>query len=309
MGRTRGGLWGSEPWFSVLINGVPIARQMALQGRNKVCLFRSRNAEEIKNVRVVKDSQTMHDDERCFLQVHSLLTEGEFCQVEDRPYKLEFIGDSITSGEGVFGAKEEIDWVSMFFSGVDSYAALTADMVNADFRICSQSGWGLFASWDGCTDRVLPTGYEKVCGVLKGQRNVDLGAQKDFDFAKWQPDAVIVNLGTNDGSAFAINGFAHGVDEFEAAAVAFLKKIRRCNPKTDIVWVYGMLGYTMSMPIARAIDTYQKETKDQSVHYLQLPNTTEETVGARLHPGRKSHSLAAGVLADYLQNEILGKVK
>lgn len=294
-----------EPWFSVLVNGVVVSRQMAMKGKTKVCLFRSRNPEEIKNVRFVKDSQAMHDDEKCFLQVHGLYTDGEFCPVMDRPHKLEFIGDSITSGEGLIGAREENDWVSMLFSGVETYAAVTADLVDADLRVCSQSGWGLFSSWDGCLENVLPAGYEKVCGVLTGDHNEKLGAHEPYQFSSWQPDAVIINLGTNDGAAFEMEGFNHDISEFEAAVVSFLKKVRSFNPEADIVWVYGMLGYSMSMPIVRAISSYEHETGDKKVHYLQLPNTTEETVGARQHPGRKSHRRAAELLADFLKSEIL----
>lgn len=295
-----------EPWFSVLINGAPIARQMAMKGRNKVCLFRSRNPEEIKHVKFVKDSQAMHDDEKCCLQIHALYTDGEFCPVKEHKYKLEFIGDSITSGEGLYGAKEEIDWVSMFFSGVNSYAAMTAEKLDADVRICSQSGWGLFASWDGYLDRNLPDGYEKICGVLQGERNIALGAQNAYDFTKWQPDAVIINLGTNDASAFAIEDFAHEVSEFEDAATAFLEKVRRCNPDAEIVWVYGMLGDAMNLSIVRAIDTYSRKTGDTKVHYVQMPSTTSKTVGSREHPGVLNHQLAAEILSEYLIS-LIGK--
>lgn len=294
-----------EPWFSVLVNGAHIARQMAVKGRSKICLFRSRNPEEVKHVKFVKDSQAMHDDDTCCLQIHNIIFDGEFYPVEEKPYKLEFIGDSITSGEGIFGAKEELDWVAMFFSGVHNYAAFTAEAVNAEFRIVSQSGWGTFASWDGQLDRALPERYEKVCGVLDGMRNQALGSQDDYDFTKWQPDAVIINLGTNDGAAFSLPEFSHSMTEFEGAVEAFLKKVRRYNPDAEIIWVYGMLGYIMTAPITRAVNRYVEETKDERVHFLQLPNTTSETVGSREHPGIASHKAAAGVLADYLKNEIL----
>lgn len=289
-----------EPWFSILINGAPIARQMAVKGRYQICLFRNRNPKECKHVQFVKDSQAMHDDEACCLQIHALYTDGEFCPLQEKDYKLEFIGDSITSGEGIFGAKEESDWVSMFFSGVNSYAAITAEKLNADFRICSQSGWGLFASWDGDTDRVLPRNYEKICGVLTGEHNLLLGAQDDYDFTRWQPDAVIINLGTNDEAAFAMADFTHELSEFEAAAVDFLKKIRGCNPKAEMIWAYGMIGDTMQIPIVHSIDTYSRQTGDTRIHYIQLPTTTSETVGAREHPGLLAHRQAAEVLSEYL---------
>lgn len=293
-----------EPWFTVLINGAPVSRQMAPKGRNKICLFRSRNPEEIKYVRFVKDSQAMHDDEKCMLSIHSLITDGVFCSIDERKLKIEFIGDSITSGEGIFGDTKEEDWVSMFFSGVYSYAALTAEKLKADYRIISQSGWGVLSSWDGNTANAIPKYYEKVCGLLTGDRNRRLGAAYDYDFKKWQPDVVVVNLGTNDGSAFDMPEFNHSIEEFENAVIMFLKKIRKYNPKADIIWGYGMLGYKMTASITRAVNAYTLETGDKKVHFINLPNTREGMFGSRQHPGLKSHKQAAEVLSDYIMGMI-----
>lgn len=294
-----------EPWFSVLINGAHVSKQMAVKGESKICLFRGRNPEEVKHVKFVKDVQAMNEDPENFLQVKGFLFDGEFLPVEEKPYKIEFIGDSITSGEGTYGAKKEIDWVSMFFSGVQNYAAYTAEAVNAEFRCISESGWGVLCSWQGEPEFALPKYYEKVCGILTGEHNRQLGANEVYDFTKWQPDVIVINLGTNDGSAFSMENCPYKIEEFEHAAVDFLKKVRKYNPKAEIVWVYGMLGYVMSMPIMRAMDTYSKETGDRKVHFLQLPAATAETVGAREHPGVENHKIAAGVLSEYLKKEIL----
>ncbi len=56
--------------------------------------------------------------------------------------------------------------------------------------------------WDNDVRHVMPPYYTQVCGVAMGQRNAALGAQQENDFAAWKPDAVIVNLGTNDTGAF-----------------------------------------------------------------------------------------------------------
>ncbi|URJ59340.3 SGNH/GDSL hydrolase family protein [Paenibacillus polymyxa] len=190
-----------EPWISIVINGVPMSRLMVTAGRHWICLLRGLNPDTVKNVRIVKDVQPMSSDPRCLLQIHALKVDGELLPVPDKPLKVEFIGDSITSGEGTIGAKDETDWVPMLFTALRNYTAITAEALDADYRVFSQSGWGVLTGWDNNPDTNIPAYYEQVCGVLTGERNEALGAFSDHDFTSWQPDVVVVNLGTNDGGS------------------------------------------------------------------------------------------------------------
>lgn len=310
-----------EPWISIIINSAPVSRQMITAGKYWICVFRGMNENIIKNVRIVKDTQAMNEDPGCILQIHSVKTDGEFMPVEGKPYKIEFIGDSITSGEGAIGAKAEEDWIPMWFSAINNYCAMTAEVVNADYRIISQSGWGVLTSWDNNPNHNIPGCYEKVCGLLTGERNISLGALNDNDFATWQPDVVVVNLGTNDTGAFTnqewkdeITGETHkqrlnedgsfneeDLNSFEKAVTDFLIKIRKYNKYAHIIWAYGMLDIPMLPAIYRAVDTYYKLTKDKKVSVFQLPGTTEETIGARSHPGLLAHRKAAKELSGYIK--------
>lgn len=313
-----------EPWISIVINGVPMSRLMVTAGRHWICLLRGLNSATVKNVRIVKDVQPMSSDPRCLLQIHALKVDGELLPVSDKPLKVEFIGDSITSGEGTIGAKEETDWVPMLFTALRNYTAITAEALNADYRVFSQSGWGVLTSWDNNPHGNIPAYYEQICSVLTGERNESLGAFADHDFTSWQPDVVVVNLGTNDGGAFyspawtdPVSGKVYkqrlnedgtfneeDVQAFENAAEHFLVKLRTCNPAAHIVWAYGMLGTPMMSAIYRAVDAYKKKTKDRKVSVFQLPNTTEATIGSRNHPGLLAHTKAADELTQYLR-EIL----
>lgn len=310
-----------EPWISIVVNSVPAARQMVTKGRHWICVFRGMNGDVVKNIRIVRDVQAMSGDPSCSLQIHGVKFDGAFLPVEEKPYKIEFIGDSITSGEGAIGAKAEGDWIPMWFSALRNYTALTAEALNADYRVISQSGWGVLTSWDNNPHSNLPQYYEQVCGLLPGEKSEALGAHQPNDFAAWQPDIVVVNLGTNDGSAFQTPAWKdeatgetykqrlnedgtyneEDLNVFEEAARNFLMKIRKCNPEARIVWAYGMLGTPMMPAIYRAVDAYVKATGDRRVSVFQLPNMTEETVGARFHPGAPAHEAAARELAGYLK--------
>ena len=310
-----------EPWISIVINGAWVSRQMIQAGRYWICVFRGMNDQMVKNVRIIKDVQAMSGDMDCKLQIHAVKFDGDFLPLEDKPYKIEFIGDSITSGEGIFGAKPEEDWISMWFGAVENYTALTAEALNADYQVISQSGWGVLTSWDNNPHGNIPDIYDKVCGLLQGEKNEALGAWQKHDFNSWQPDIIVVNLGTNDNGAFHSPEWveeATGViykqhlnedgsyneedlKAFERAAENFLGMLRGYNPRAQIVWTYGMIGQDMMPAIYRAVDSYQKNTQDKKVSVFQLPNTTEQTVGARSHPGRLAHEKTAAQLADYLK--------
>lgn len=292
-----------EPWISIQVNGAWISRQMVLRGTHKLCIFCGMNPEKVKQVRIIKDTQAMSGDERCLLQLHGFETDGTLLPPKERTMKIEWIGDSITSGEGTIGAKEEEDWIPMFFSALRDYAVLTSDALDAEFRIISQSGWGVLSSWDNNPQYALPDYYHQICGVINGERNELLGAKETNDFTKWQPEVVVVNLGTNDSAAFRLSAQKAEIKEkFVEKVKNFLKQLRECNPKAQLIWAYGMLGTELLHPIYEAIELYRMETKDLAVHLLVLPEMTPETAGARSHPGEACHREAAGLLTKYIRS-------
>ena len=310
-----------EPWIAVTVNGALVSRQMVTGGRHWICIFRGMNKDAVKNIRILRETQALNEDPNSRLQIHKIKCDGEFMPVEDRPYKIEFIGDSITSGEGAVGAKQEMEWIMMWFSAVHNYTYMVAEELNADYRVFSQSGWGVYTSWNNNPNRNIPAHYEKICSTIEGETVKALGGHEDNDFNTWQPDVIVVNLGTNDEAAFhnpmwkdETTGRVYkqrlnedgtyneeDLKNFENAVAKFLKKLRKYNPGAHIVWAYGMLGSGIMPAIKRAVEEYKKQTGDENVSVLLLPETTEETAGARMHPGFLSHKKAARVLADYIK--------
>lgn len=320
--------WASfEPWYSFELNGAFLSRRMAARGTECVCVFRGMNPETVKRVRILKDTQAQSGDPQSLLQICAVETDGAFVEPPVPALRLEFIGDSITSGEGDVGAKTEEDWISAFFSVAENYAVKTARALNADVRILSQSGWGVCCAWDNNPNGALPPVYEQICGLLSGARNEALGAQLPHDFAAWQPDAVIVNLGTNDCGAFSQpmwtdgagksfqnrrteSGAPHPDDlaRFEGAVVEFLKTLRRCNPCARLVWVYGMLGLELAPAIERAVQAFCRETGDENAVFLPLTDDLANR-GCRNHPGAAAHDTAAAELVSYLRGSLPGKAQ
>ena len=130
-----------------------------------------------KHVRILKEVQAMHQDPGHLLQIVGLqYADGEFQQLPEPKYRLEFVGDSITSGEGTVGAIYEEDWISAFFSAMNTYPRMVAYALSAEYRVVSQSGWGIVTGWDGNVENKIPPFYTQVCGLLTGERNASLGA-------------------------------------------------------------------------------------------------------------------------------------
>ena len=308
-----------EPWIATELNGAFMSRQMLLPGDYSICLFRSMTPGVVKNMFFYRELQAMSEDEKTHILVKGFRTDGEFLPVPERKYKLEFIGDSITSGEGTYGAVTDTDWLAMYMSSSKNYATMVGKELDADVRLISQGGWGFFVGWDNDIRHNIPSIYESVCGLATGEFNESLGSLKENDFASWVPDAIVINLGTNDSSAFEtppldIPGmgtfkqrknedgtyFEEDAEKLRNAIVAFLEKLRKYNPTSHLVWVYGMLGYNITMIISEGVNRYIKKTGDTNVIFLNLPNTTSEAYGSHMHPGVLSHERAAKVLVDYL---------
>lgn len=309
-----------EQWIRIEINGYPMLRTSLVKGKSTVCAFYGLVAEEVKRVRLIKEVQPMRTDNSNKLLLCAIRSDGQLHAIEEKKYKLEFIGDSITSGEGMAGSTDMHVFASSIFSTWGHYALETGKKLNADVRILSQSGWGVCSSWDNVPRHTMPMYYEHVCGIVLGEANKELGAFEVNDFDEWKPDAVIVNLGTNDGFAFDNkpwideNGIAYqqkrnpdgslekeSTDRFEKAVYDFLVKLRDCNPKSYIMWVYGMIGRTMQTYIENALNKYAEDTKDEKVSFVLLPDLEEEWIGANNHPNQLSHRAAAEVVVKALK--------
>ena len=302
-----------ENWIAIEVNGEIVARQMVKKEREWICIFRKKMAEKATRVRIIKSVQAMNGDAGHCLKVYAVRLDGEILPVPEHAMKIEFIGDSINSGEGAIGATTEEEWISMFFSHERSYPYMVAKALDADYRVISQSGWGLYASWDNQRKCTIPRHYEEICSLVPPDVFKAQGFYEKNDFSAWQPDVICVNLGTNDDGAFHNPPFtdpetgesfklrmededtynAEDLKAVQDAATDFLRKLRHCNPNAYILWCYGILNDVMQPTLEAGIDAYKKESGDNKVGFLKLPDTTPETIGARMHPGEPAHRRAA----------------
>lgn len=310
-----------EPWISILLDGAKYSRQMIQRGKTWIQIIQNFDEAIEHKLKIVKDTQAMSGDARCYLRLCNIKVDGIIYSVKEKAMNIEVIGDSITSGEGASGAKSNMEWLPFVFSGVDNYAVMLADELNADYRIISQSGWGVLSSWDGNPNNNIPDYYDYISGFSNGTENIKDGAKELYEFAKWKSDYVIVNLGTNDFSAFSQPSqyldkygklfdqrYENGVMEFESekrlktAIFDFVKKIRKNNPTAKIIWAYGMLGSELNNLIKDVIEEFKLKEVDTKIYFLELEAATPETMGSREHPGYACHLAAKNKLKAFIES-------
>lgn len=319
----------SEVWLCTWINGRKISRFMAPMGKTSVCLCRNLNPDKENRILLMRDTQPMSGDQNQLLKINSVSVndETEFLEVPEKKLKIEFVGDSITSGEGLAGNPSEMDWISQWISVSENYAVKTAFEVDADFNILSQCGWGVVSGWDNNATSVMPPNYTKICGLQNNPAQKAEGSQNEWDFSLFKPDYVFVNLGTNDAEAFnqpAWKDPATGIEykmrrdenkaplkedgeKLSSAICNFLKLIREKNPSARICWLWGMISIgAVAEYIQKGVELYRKESGDGKIDTLILPSMenekTDSDKGSRGHPGPLTHKLAVEKLVSYIKN-------
>ena len=316
----------NEIYLAVQISGYTIARFMAPKEKTWICVAKNLNPQEKNNISIIKDSQPSAFDPNHIVQIHQIAVtkNAEFFQVPKKDCFIEFIGDSITSGEGLCGRPEAPEWISSYISVSNNYAMQIAKIKNAEISIISQCGWGITRGWDSNINSNIPSHYQNVCSIFNSPMQKELGSCQEYDFSK-KADFVVVNLGTNDNSSFnnpwtdESTGKVYQYQVNDDGTVAesskkeiyegiknFLYQIRKNNPSAKILWVWGMLKLDKIPAILQnALEDYKKESGDQNVFSLELDamEDVEKHLldkGSRWHPGPKTHELAAKKISQNL---------
>ncbi len=199
---------------------------------------------------------------------------------------IEFIGDSITCGYGVEGPDEFCNFSGDTETVVATYAFITAENVGADAHFIAYSGKGVHQNYGGNTDELMPALYQRT---LTG----DAGSQ--WDFSSFTPDAVVINLGTNDFSA-AIDGAA-----FSADYVGLLATVRQNYPAATIVAVtWAHWGAGNEDLVHDAVATFA----DPNVLETQFSIDGADGWGCDYHPSAVTHQKLGAQLTALLESEL-----
>jgi hypothetical protein len=214
---------------------------------------------------------------------------GELLAPPPRPaHRIEFFGDSITSGMGNEGADNGRDDAGKDKNNFMSYAAIAARALDAEVHVTSQSGIGVMVSW-------FPFTMPDFCDN-----------DSRWDFTSWTPDVVVVNLLQNDSWLIGRDHRLQpepGEEQRIAAYQKFVARIRQLYPKAYIVCALGSMDATRAGSpwpgyVTTAVARLRKGG-DTRIDSLFFPFS-----GYGQHPRVKQHQANAARLTDFIRNKM-----
>ncbi|HWQ05614.1 MAG TPA: GDSL-type esterase/lipase family protein [Feifaniaceae bacterium] len=309
----------SLPWYAVFLDGkaAPERKFSLPEGNSTTVLFEYALAEE-HILRVVK----LSEGSKGRAGIRTLTLEGELLSLppETEKRRIEFIGDSITCGFGGDMMPEDTVFSTEQENGLASYAAIAADLLGADYHCVCISGIPLCWAKDENYRMVLPwvPDFQTSARSMEGyyeyaDRYCEEAAGKTKDFARWDfsrfvPDAVVINLGTNDAFRIRVSGNDPAeVQHFQARYTAFLKRVRALNGNNAwIVCTLGSMDYFLYDNIEKAAEAYRAETGDGRVACMKFGaiDPWGEGIGGLGHPSGKTHARMGRELAERLRTLI-----
>lgn len=250
-------------------------------------------------VQIVKLSETAMSTFR----INAIETDGEgsITPTEEKPYLIEFIGDSITCGYGVDDEDANHHFSTATEDCTKAYAYKTAKLLGADYSLVSISGYGIITGYSGdgetkVESQRIPTYYTKL--GYSYASTVPAATEWDFTNNR-QPDVVVINLGTNDDSY--CKQHKDRQQEYIDGYVAFLKTVREKNPDAYILCTLGIMGDNLYPCVEEAAARYTAETGDSNIGTMPFtPQLAEDGIAADWHPTERTHTKAAEKLSAVL---------
>ncbi len=219
----------------------------------------------------------------------------------ERARKIEFIGDSITAGYGADGNVANYSGCPSFTIGTENadstFASMTAANFGAEYFAIAWSGKGIYQNDDcyGDPNYTLPVLYPSTAPLVTGST---------WDFQSWVPQAVVINLGTNDYNMD--NGCSVPPSaKFTAAWVSFLKTVRSNYPNAYILCTVGPELQAPNLAIAeaniKAAVATQMAAGDTKVAFVSLAvDSGANGYGCAGHPNQATHAIMAKTITQAL---------
>ena len=288
-----------KAWMAVFINDetTPSKRFCLNEEEGRYLLYEGEKEEKVK-IKLIKYS------EAAFAKVGIIGLEiegGKPNPTPDKALKIEFIGDSITCGYGNEGILGKDVFTTAQENPYLAYASQTARELDADYHLVSWSGIGILSSY---TEENEPNRREQLMPKLYPYTNRALGEMMGemelWDFSRFEPDYVVINLGTNDFS------YAKDIEArqmaFEAVYYNFLLMVRMYRPKAHIICTLGPMELGLFPMVEAAVKSFIQNEKDNHIEAFSFAKHTEaDGIGTDSHPSLVTHQKMKTALVQKIQ--------
>jgi lysophospholipase L1-like esterase len=213
--------------------------------------------------------------------------------------RIEVIGDSITCGYGDEGADQTCTFSADTENHYLTYEAITARDLGADLVTVAWSGKGVVCNYgddaNSCVDP-LPVFYD---------RTLPNRPSSAWNFSAWQPQVVVINLGTNDFSTAMDPSQA----DFEAGYKAFLAHIRSNYAGALILSTVAPLLTGGDLTTAKSyladVVKQMNDAGDAKVKTFDMaPTDPADGYGCDYHPNLKTHAKMATQLTAEIKTDL-----
>jgi lysophospholipase L1-like esterase len=208
--------------------------------------------------------------------------------------RLEVIGDSISAAYGNEG-EHPCRFTAATENQYLSYEAIAARAVNAELYTEAWSGIGMLRNYEGTTADVMPDRYP---------RTLPERANSAWDFRRFIPDAVVINLGSND--------FAKGDPgvAFQSAYLKFVSELRVHYPSARFFLAVGPMlraaHYPKASAYLKAVIAERAAVGDKNLTLLEfgIRDAKADGLGCDYHPSLKTHQWMADKLQAALEADL-----
>ncbi|HSC67331.1 MAG TPA: GDSL-type esterase/lipase family protein [Cellvibrio sp.] len=243
-------------------------------------------------VRLEKITETQSSSGR-FLGFYS---DDKPADLPKRKRQIEFIGDSYTVGYGNVSPSRECTNEQLFANTNSqlSFGPQVAKHFNADYQINASSGFGIVRNYNGTSpDKSLIALYPFT-----------LHSNNYIYHSSWQPQVIVVGLGTNDFSTPLNAGErwktrAELQQDYLDKYVHFVKTLHAKNPKAQFVL---MASDKMDGELATQVGKVVAALKaDDSLKVDSIIFTGLDYKGCHWHPSAQDDGILADRVIKHLQ--------
>lgn len=211
--------------------------------------------------------------------------------------KIEFFGNSITCGYAIYDSVKDFPY-GYYENNYDAYAAITARHYDAQYHCTGKSGIGIMVSW---FPLIMPEMYDRLDPTDSASK---------WDFSKYTPDLVVINLLQNDSwivtmpenEQFKKRFGTKAPDEAQIveAYKNFVQTIRSTYPDAQIICMLGNMDITKEgSPWPGYVQKAVDELKDKKIFTYFAPY--KDTYG---HPKVNEQLTMAKGLIQFIDEHI-----